>query len=530
MTERTPPPVPRLSVVIPTRNEAESLDALWTRLHAALAGIDAEVCFVDDSDDETPARLAALQAGHAEVRCLLRQGPERSGGLSTAVVAGLHMARGELVCVMDADLQHPPELIPEMLAAADRGADLVVASRYMSGGSAGGLAGLARHLVSRGAGLAARLLFRPARRSTDPLSGFFLCRRRLIDGIEFRPVGFKILLELLVCVPELRVVDVPLRFQARAAGASKASARQGLLFVRHLTSLFLEVDGSARIWKFGLVGISGLALFLPTLWALAGPARVPPLLAFLPAFALSFTWNALWNRTWTFADQRRRPQHGDVRGFLLRALLASFLVMYPVFALLCLTRLPVIASGALAAAAGMVANGLINRRSTRLAPTIWGQVAVDAGVRLGLTRLAHAVSADRAIALPPASASSATVPAEVLARVRHSRRGAIWTESASHRAQPRRGIDLTSYLLLPIVDGEELAGIVVCERRAARPFDASDLATGLHAVDDLAEALARAGLALPISREGGGAQPAIASDDAPRGADAQPEMGAATQR
>ena len=241
---------------------------------------------------------------------------------------------------MDADLQHPPELIPRMLAAADAGADLVVASRYVSGGSAGGLAGLSRHLVSRAAGAAARVLFHEARQSTDPLSGFFLCRRRLIDGIEFRPVGFKILLELLVCVPGMRVVDVPLRFQARAAGSSKASARQGLLFLRHLTSLFLQVDGSARIWKFALVGVSGLGLFLPSLWALSGPAGVPPLLAFLPAFALSFGWNALWNRLWTFADQRRRPRQGDVRVFLTRALLASLLVMYPCFALLCLTSLP----------------------------------------------------------------------------------------------------------------------------------------------------------------------------------------------
>ena len=495
-------PAPRLSVVVPTRNEAESLGALWARLETSLSGIGAEVCFVDDSDDATPSRLAALQAAHPEVRCLLRTGAERAGGLSTAVVAGLHMARGELVCVMDSDLQHPPELIPEMLAAADAGADLVVASRYVSGGSAGGLAGLARHLVSRGSGLVAQILFQEARQSTDPLSGYFLCRRRLIDGIEFRPVGFKILLEMLVCVPGLRVVDVPLRFEARAAGTSKASARQGVLFLHHLASLFFRVDGSARIWKFGLVGVSGLALFLPALWALAGPGHLPPLLAFLPAFALSFAWNTVWNRAWTFADQRRRQRPGGVRGFLPRAFLATLLVTYPAFALLCLTSLPVIASGAMAAGAGMVANGLANRRSTLLAPTIWGQVAVDTAVRLGLNRLARAVSADRAIALPPGAAmTSSTVPAELLARVRQSRRGAIWTESASHRPQRRRGIDLTSHLLLPVVDAERLTGIVVCERRSTRPFDASDLEIGLHAVGELADALARAGLALPVARD-----------------------------
>ncbi len=497
-------PHPRLSVIIPTRNEAESLAPLWARLQAALSGLDAEIWFVDDSDDDTPARLTALQGAHAEVRLLLRGGEERRGGLSTAVVAGLHMARGEYACVMDADLQHPPELIPEMLASAEAGADLVVASRYLRGGDAGGLAGLTRHLVSRGAALVAQALFREARQSTDPLSGYFLCRRPLVDGIEFRPVGFKILLELLVCVPGLRVVDVPLRFQRRAAGASKASARQGLLYLRHVASLFLEVEGSARRWKFGAVGTSGLGLFLLGLWLVSGPGGIPPLLAFLPAFALSFGWNTAWNWSWSFADRRHRPEPGLLRSFLLRALLSTLVAVYPLFAMLGLTALPELASAALAAFAGMLLNGLLNRRAASLPPSIWGQVAVDAGVRSGLSRLALAVSADRAVVLPPdaRTMSGAGLPAEILERVRSSRRAAIWTESVSHRPQRRRGIGLTSHLLLPVVDSRGLAGIVVCERRAARPFDAADLETALHAVDRLVEALAGAGLARALGGSG----------------------------
>ncbi|HYA00901.1 MAG TPA: glycosyltransferase [Candidatus Binatia bacterium] len=492
--------LPRLSVVVPTRNESDSLGPLWDRLGPALSGIAAEVCFVDDSDDDTPSLLARLESAQPMVRCLIRRGEQRQGGLSTAVVSGLHMARGEYVCVMDADLQHSPELIPAMLAAADAGADVVVASRYLRGGSPSGLSGRFRHLVSRGASLVARALFGEARQSTDPLSGFFLCRRRLVDGIEFRPVGFKILLELLVCIPGVRVQDVPLEFQPRAAGVSKASARQGVLFLRHLASLFFQVDGSARTWKFGLVGLSGLGIFLPSVWALTGPGGVAPPLAFLPAFALSFTWNTLWNRAWTFADQRRRAREGAMSRFVLRALVANLVVMYPVFALLCLAGLVPLASGAIAAAAGMLANGLVNRRSTRLAPSIWGQVAADAGVQLGLARLARAVSADRAVALPPdPGAMSSSVPPEVLARIRRSQCGAIWTESSSHRPQRRRGIDLTSQLLLPVVDGRRLTGIVVCERRATRPFDAADLETGLHAIDELVDALAGAGLRSPVS-------------------------------
>jgi dolichol-phosphate mannosyltransferase len=287
----TPPAAPLVSIVVPTRNEAGNVGPLWTRIAAALGQTPFEVCFVDDSDDETGDLLLRLESRDGRIRCQFRQGEERAGGLSTAVVAGLHMARGRYVCVMDADLQHPPETIPALLNGAEHGADLVVASRYSPGGSRSGLGGGGRRMVSRGATMVARLLFKEARRSADPLSGFFLCRRALIDGIEFRPVGFKILLELLVCVPGLRVVDVPVAQEKRAAGDSKATLRQGLLYLGHLRSLFLDVPGSARFWKFGLVGLSGLGVFLPVLWALTGPAHWNPVLAFLPAYALSAAWN-----------------------------------------------------------------------------------------------------------------------------------------------------------------------------------------------------------------------------------------------
>src|SRR5207245_1257150 len=134
-----------LSVVVPTRKEAGNVGPLVARLSRALDGVAAEICCVDDSDDDTPALLEALERERpGAVRCLFRQGAERAGGLSTAVVVGLRMAGGRYVCVMDADLQHPPETIRPMLAEAERGADLVVASRYVPGGSQGGLDGVAR--------------------------------------------------------------------------------------------------------------------------------------------------------------------------------------------------------------------------------------------------------------------------------------------------------------------------------------------------------------------------------------------------
>jgi dolichol-phosphate mannosyltransferase len=488
-------PAPALSVVVPTRNEAENVEALWDRLSAALTGVDAEVCIVDDSDDGTPERLTRLAgASGGRLRCQLRQGPERQGGLSTAVVAGLHMARGRFVCVMDADLQHPPERIPAMLNAAEEGADLVVASRYVGGGSASGLAGTGRRLVSRGAGALARLLFSEARRSTDPLSGFFLCRRAVLDGIEFRPVGFKILLELLVCVPGLRVVDVPLEFQARAAGSSKASMKQGFLYLRHLRSLVLEVEGSARFWKFGLVGLSGLIIFLALLVVLSGPAGLPPLVAFLPAYAASFVWNAALNRVWTFADQRRTGTERGPGHHLLRSLISG-VVMYGAFAGLIAAGLAPLAAGALGAAAGMAVNGVISRRSVRDAPSAWARLATDAGVQAGLAHLAGGGGADRAFLLPPrGTAETAAVPHEVLESVLRRRRAVLWTEAASHRPQRRSNIAMDSLLLVPMVRGDELLAVVVCERHAAKPFGEGDLERAMHAASGLTGIVIEAGV------------------------------------
>ena len=484
---------PLLSVVVPTRNEAANLPVLVERLRSALDGIAAELCFVDDSDDETPAQLEALAAASGgAVRCLIRRGGERAGGLSTAVVAGLRMATGAFVCVMDADLQHPPEVIPTMLEAAMRGAELVVASRYVAGGSRGGLDGAVRRLVSRGATLVARTLFTDARRSTDPLSGFFLCRRALVDGIEFRPVGFKILLELLVLLPrEVRVEDVPLRFMPRERGSSKASARQGLLYLRHLRSLFLDVKGSARRWKFGLVGLSGVLVFLPLLALLSGPLGLPALLAVIPAYAVALAWNTALNRLWTYADRRRGAGAEGLAAYIRGAGLSGAL-MDSTSALLVETGRAAVASGAVAAAVAMAANGALNWTVVRRRPSAWTEVATNGGVQAALAELAIAVGGDRAYLLPAGHHSGdGAVPAPILARVEATQRPALWTEAASHRPQRRTNIELSSSLLLPVVRDGEVVAVVVCERRATSGFDGHALETATGAVDGLVSALTR---------------------------------------
>lgn len=253
------PPLPAISLVIPTRNEAGNVQELVTRIERATTGISAEIMFVDDSDDETPEVIRDVSRGGRLSVSLIHRPPERRGnGLGGAVVKGMRVARGHWVCVMDADLQHPPELIPKLLKTArDEGADIVVASRYTESGEAPGL-GSMRLAVSKLSSFAARLFF-PGhiRNVSDSLSGFFLVRREAIDPDILRPRGFKILFEILVRFPDLNVAEVPFRFQTRHSGESKTSLREGLRYVALL--LDLRFGGHLRrLTRLGAVGASGL--------------------------------------------------------------------------------------------------------------------------------------------------------------------------------------------------------------------------------------------------------------------------------
>jgi dolichol-phosphate mannosyltransferase len=228
---------PELSLIVPTFNERGSIRPLLTELEQTLQGTDWEVLFMDDSTDNTPEVINAHAQRNPRVRMVHRD--ENRGGLAGAVVEGLARARGQYLCVLDADLQHPPARIPEMLAAArESNADVVVASRYVPGGSAGGLDGPMRQMYSRGLKALSKCVF-PRRLAgiTDPLGGYFLLHRSVIRGAYLRPIGYKILLEILIRCPWRTSREVPYRFQPRQHDASKADFRQGLRFLQHLTTL-----------------------------------------------------------------------------------------------------------------------------------------------------------------------------------------------------------------------------------------------------------------------------------------------------
>src|ERR671910_80039 len=196
-----------LTLVVPTRNEADNVPKLVRELRESLSDVDYRVVFVDDSTDGTPEVIQGLAEQDGRVHLVRREGAKRYGGLSTAVTTGMELFSGasEYTCVMDADLQHPPEKVREMLEIARcTDADVVVASRYARGGYAG-LSGRMRRAVSVGSKYLAPILFKEARKTNDPMAGLFLLKKQTISGLQFRPTGFKVLLEILVCAPELKV-------------------------------------------------------------------------------------------------------------------------------------------------------------------------------------------------------------------------------------------------------------------------------------------------------------------------------------
>ena len=237
---------PHVSVIVPTRNEVGNIRPLIARIATAQRGIPTEVLFVDDSDDETPTVVEAIAEECAAgivpdmtVRMLHRRAGARHGGLGGAVVEGIRLARAPWVCVMDADLQHPPELVRSLLDTARTGnASLVVASRYCTTGDSSGLSSASRVLLSRGASASAKLLFpRRLRKISDPMSGFFLVDRTAIDENALKPRGFKILLEIAVRTGGLRVAEVGYSFGDRYSGNSKSGSREGMRFVLHVGRL-----------------------------------------------------------------------------------------------------------------------------------------------------------------------------------------------------------------------------------------------------------------------------------------------------
>lgn len=306
--------VPRplsVGIVVPTYKEVENIPHLVDRLRALReqTGWNVDLLFMDDNSRDGSEEL--VRSINLPWVAMIVRTADR--GLSQAVLDGLRRSTGDILVVMDADLSHPPERIPELIRTLENGADFAVGSRFAEGGSTDDDWGLFRWLNSR----VATILALPLTNLKDPMSGFFALRRStFLAGRDFNPVGYKIGLELLIKCRCIRAVEIPIHFSDRRFGESKLSLEEQLKYLQHIRRLYIYKYGNwSHLAQFLVVGTSGLAVNLLLLTGLLA-AGIPQTAAVALAIFLSMVWNFALNRRFTFSYARREPIVRQFAGFI----------------------------------------------------------------------------------------------------------------------------------------------------------------------------------------------------------------------
>jgi dolichol-phosphate mannosyltransferase len=292
----------KVSLIIPTYNEKDNITPLVERISKALKGYNYDIVIVDDNSKDGTIEAAEKLAALYPVKLIVRKTEK---GLATAVIHGIKKAEGNIICVMDADLQHPPEKLPEMFKAIEDGADMAFASRYIPGGGVPQW-GLVRRIISKGAGQIAHLLLPSSRRVADPMSGFFIFRREKVDPDKLKPTGYKIALEILLVGNFSNVTEVPFIFEDRTAGKSKLKAKTQIDYLKHVLSLMQRTGELGMFIKFIVVGLSGalvnegVYLFLTRFTGL----KAYDWLAVIIGIEVSIITNFIFNDAFTFGSRR----------------------------------------------------------------------------------------------------------------------------------------------------------------------------------------------------------------------------------
>lgn len=294
-----------VSLVLPTYNEGKNIAAVIAQLVPVLdsvANLQYEIIVVDDDSPDRTWEIALGQTDKfPQVRVIRRQG-ER--GLSTAVIRGWQVAQGRILAVMDADLQHPPEVVADLCKEMLRGADLGIASRHVEGGGVSDWS-LARRIISRGAQMIGFMLLPEViGRISDPMSGFFMIRRTAIQERTLSPLGYKILVEVLGRGKVGWISEVPYTFRERVEGSSKLTNRIYLEYFQHLFRLRLYLLHVSSFFRFCVVGASGVVIDMSFLFLLSDPRMLGWGLtrSKILAAEAALLNNFIWNDAWTFGD------------------------------------------------------------------------------------------------------------------------------------------------------------------------------------------------------------------------------------
>ncbi len=304
-----------LTVIIPTFNERENIEAIIRAVEEVLAGagIRGEILVVDDSStDGTIPVVRALEATLPNLRLVVRTSDP---GLSQSVVEGISLARAEVIQVIDADFSHPPDLIPRFFGEIKGGADVVIGSRYMKGGSVENWP-LRRLVISLGATALARIFLPDL---TDSGGNFFAVRREVVEGAPLRPRGYKILFEILCKGRWQHAREIPFVFRDRRAGSSKLAASVVRDYLGQLADISFHALArrEGAVWKewrkalsFGVVGLSGIVVNMGLLAILTRYGGLYYLFSSIIAIEASIVNNFFWNDRWTFGGDpahRKRP-------------------------------------------------------------------------------------------------------------------------------------------------------------------------------------------------------------------------------
>jgi len=302
------PPI-YFSLIIPTYNECKNIKTIIEKLSQLLDGSipgDYELIVVDDdSPDRTWEVALSMTADYPQLRVMRR---EHERGLSTAVIRGWQVARGEVLGVIDADLQHPPETLLQLLAEIKRGADLAAASRHVAEGGVSDWS-VVRRFLSRGAQTVGLIILPGViGRVSDPMSGYFMVRRSCIAGKTLNPAGYKILIEVLGRGDIRWIGEVGYVFQERQEGESKVTWKQYIEYLRHLLRLRFARWPMGKFLRFGVVGFSGVFVNMGVLYVLRTFLNWELTRSLIVAAELAIISNFLWNDLWTFGEiSKRQP-------------------------------------------------------------------------------------------------------------------------------------------------------------------------------------------------------------------------------
>ncbi|BAY12376.1 glycosyltransferase [Calothrix sp. NIES-2098] len=321
-----------LSLVIPTYKERENItnivNVLSQLLNESIPGQYELIVVDDDSPDRTWELAQSLTEQYPQLQVMRRQN-ER--GLSSAVIRGWQVARGSILGVIDGDLQHPPEVLTQLLAQIQQGADLAVGSRHVEGGGVSSWS-IVRRFLSRGAQVLGLIILPGVLgRVSDPMSGYFMVRRHAIANTTLNPVGYKILLEVIGRGKVREIAEVGYVFCERQEGESKVTWKQYVDYLHHLLRLRLSTGRLQRVsqateqleqlsqnigfpigrfLRFGLVGLSGVFVDMAILYLLSDPTTLalPLTRSKIIAGEIAIFNNFLWNDAWTFADVSMKQQ------------------------------------------------------------------------------------------------------------------------------------------------------------------------------------------------------------------------------